>query len=143
MTRSEQSAFSIDIEVRDYECDLAGGVNNAVYANYLEHARHRYIKSIGIDFAEYAKQGIGLVVTRLEIDFKFSLVSGDEFTVATTLDRVSRLRVLFTQTIRRKSDQKLIVEAKVVGTAVAENGRPRLPAEIERILDEQVRDLKV
>ena len=34
--------FSIDLAVRDYECDLQGVVNNAVYFNYLEHARHAF-----------------------------------------------------------------------------------------------------
>jgi len=28
--------FKVDFEVRDYECDLQGIVNNAVYQNYLE-----------------------------------------------------------------------------------------------------------
>ncbi|MBU2223338.1 MAG: acyl-CoA thioesterase, partial [Gammaproteobacteria bacterium] len=30
--------FSVDFKVRDYECDMQGIVNNAVYFNYLEHA---------------------------------------------------------------------------------------------------------
>lgn len=138
LTSKEDTPFTVQMEVRDYECDLAGGVNNAVYMNYLEHARHCYIKSIGIDFAEYAKQGIGLVVTRLELDFKFSLYSGDVFEVSAQMDRLSKLRVLFSQVIRRKSDGKIIAEAKVTGTAVAASGRPRLPEKIEAILDARV-----
>ena len=46
--------FVLDMEVRDYECDLQGVVNNSVYQNYLEHTRHKYLKSTGIDFAELA-----------------------------------------------------------------------------------------
>ncbi|NLI24182.1 MAG: acyl-CoA thioesterase, partial [Bacteroidales bacterium] len=30
--------FELEMEVRDYECDIQGIVNNAVYMNYLEHA---------------------------------------------------------------------------------------------------------
>ena len=30
-------SFEIEMQVRDYECDIQGIVNNAVYQNYLEH----------------------------------------------------------------------------------------------------------
>ena len=60
----EQFDFSFEMAVRDYECDLQGIVNNAVYQNYLEHVRHEYLKSIGIDFKSYAERGINLVVVR-------------------------------------------------------------------------------
>ena len=46
---SEQ--VNIELEVRDYECDMEGIVNNAVYLNYLEHARHAFLKHKGFDFA--------------------------------------------------------------------------------------------
>lgn len=52
-------AFECVMEVRDYECDLADGVNNSVYMNYLEHARHMLLKQGGIDFAALARQKIG------------------------------------------------------------------------------------
>ncbi len=43
---------NLEFSVRDYECDLAGMVNNASYLNYLEHARHQFLKGRGIDFAQ-------------------------------------------------------------------------------------------
>jgi acyl-CoA thioester hydrolase len=125
---------SIKLEVRDHECDLGGGVNNGVYSNYIEHARHKYIKLIGVDFAEYAKKKISLVVLRLEMDFRHSLVSGDEFVVLTAMEPISRVRFQFNQQIRRVPDDKLVLDAKVIGTAVNESGRPFLPAEIEAVL---------
>lgn len=126
--------FTLTLKVRDYECDMADGVNNAVYLNYLEHARHEYLKSLGIDFAEYARQKIGLVVLRIEADFKTSLMSGDEFAVHTRIERLSRIRFQFCQDIYRLPDQRLVLSAKVIGTAVNARGRPELPAEIESIL---------
>ena len=58
--------FRLDFQVRDYECDLQGIVNNAVYQNYLEHTRHEYLKTVGLDFAELSQRGIDLVLTRAE-----------------------------------------------------------------------------
>lgn len=125
--------FSIDFAVRDYECDLAGGVNNAIYMSYFEHARHEYLKSVGLNFAHFAEKKIGLVLVRSEVDFKLSLVSGDHFSVTVEVERLSRLRFQFIQKIHRHSDQKLISTALIIGTVVDENNRPCMPPEIEEV----------
>ena len=52
-----QYAHEIELQVRDYECDQQAVVNNAVYQNYLEHARHEFLRSRGIDFAEVTASG--------------------------------------------------------------------------------------
>ena len=131
----EQGSFTLEMAVRDYECDLQGVVNNAVYQNYLEHARHEYFKTIGIDFAALAAQGINLVVTRVEIDYKTSLVSGDRFVVEVRLERISPVRIGFRQDMYRLPDRKVVVKALVTGTALNAKGRPQLPVELKDILD--------
>ena len=130
----DKEPFKLDFEVRDYECDLSGIVNNAVYQNYLEHARHRFLKVHGLDFAALEEQGITLVVIRIEMDFLFPLKSGDKFTVEVRPERVSRLRFGFQQDIFRKPDEKPILSARVIGTVLNEKGRPSLLAEIEQML---------
>lgn len=123
-----------ELKVRDYECDMGHVVNHAVYLNYLEHARHEVLGSMGISFGDLAKRGIFLVVTRIEADFKASLTSGDAFIVRTELHRKGRLRLLFTQHIHRVSDNRLMLSAVVTGTAVNERGRPEMPADLEAVL---------
>ena len=93
--------FTLKMGVRDYECDIQRIVNNSVYQNYLVHARHEYLKVIGIDFAEYAMRGIHLVVIRAEIDYKTPLASGDKFTVSVQMVRESRVKFAFVQEIHR------------------------------------------
>jgi acyl-CoA thioester hydrolase len=127
-----QAVFELKLAVRDYECDLQGVVNNAVYQNYLEHARHEFLRSRGINFAALAAEGINLVVTRIELDYRASLTSGDEFVVLTRIEQVSRLRFAFFQTIRRLSDGRTMLEAVVTGSGVSSSGRPFLP---ESLLD--------
>jgi acyl-CoA thioester hydrolase len=135
MEHELQPAFTILLQVRDYECDLGGVVNNAVYLNYCEHARHEFLKTIGIDFAEFARRQINFVVTRTEIDYRASLVSGDKFEVYVRAERVSRLRIVFHQEIRLASNQKLICEAKVFGAVLDLNGRPCMPDDLAGLLD--------
>ena len=130
----ELSLFTVEMAVRDYECDLQGVVNNAVYQNYLEHARHEYLKSIGIDFAALAARGINLVVTRAEIDYKFSLTSGDRFLVAVKPERLSPVRLGFRQEIYLLPERKVVVKALITGTALNAKGRPQIPGELEEAL---------
>jgi len=131
----EENCFTLEMAVRDYECDLQGVVNNAVYQNYLEHARHEYLKAIGIDFAALAAQGINLVVTRVEIDYKASLTSGDRFVVEVRPERLSPVRIGFRQDIYRLPDRKAAIKALVTGTALNAKGRPQLPEALKDILD--------
>lgn len=126
--------FELAFKVRDYECDLQGVVNNSVYQNYLEHARHEFLLAKGIDFAQFARENINLVVVRIELDYKASLTSGDEFTVHLTVQRSSKVRFEFQQHIIRHSDQKLILQGRVICTAVNQRGRPFFPPSLEVIL---------
>ena len=110
-------------EVRDYECDLQGVVNNAVYLHYLEHARHRWLEAIGVDFAALHQQGMDLVVARIEVDYRFPLRSRDRFVVRSRIQREGTLKLIFHQDIYRVPDEKLVIQARVV-TAALQNGRP-------------------
>ncbi len=118
--------FETEMMTRDYECDLQGIVNNAVYQNYLEHARHEFLHDVGLDFAELCAEGIDAVVTRIEIDYKFPLRPRDVFVVKVGMSKQGRLRFVFDQAIVRKSDQKLIIEARVTGV-LTRAGRPVAP----------------
>lgn len=126
----EDFVFNLELDVRDYECDMQGVVNNSVYQNYLEHARHKYLQSINLDFAALTEKGINLMVIRVEIDYKFPLRSGDRFVVSVRMERISALRFGFVQNIYRLSDKKLIVKALVIATSVNAKGRPELPEEL-------------
>ena len=37
--------FKLTDKVRDYECDLQGVVNNSNYQHYMEHTRHRWVRT--------------------------------------------------------------------------------------------------
>jgi acyl-CoA thioester hydrolase len=127
-----QNTFSLEFSVRDYECDLQGVVNNANYQHYLEHTRHEYLVSKGISFADLHAAGTDLIVTKVEIDYKFPLRSRDRFLVKLNLRREGYVRLVFDQEIVRIPDGKLIVKARVTGAAVNTDGRPIKPDEIVR-----------
>jgi len=120
---------SLEFKVRDYECDIQGVVNNANYQHYLEHARHEFLLSKGISFMQLHEDGIDLIVTKVEIDYKSPLKSRDRFVVRTRIQREGNARLLFLQGIFRVPDEKLVVNARVTGVAT-KNGRPVPPGKL-------------
>lgn len=122
--------FELEMQVRDYECDIQGIVNNAVYQNYLEHCRHKFLNSIGLDFNQLHADGIDGVVIRAELDYKFPLLPGDVFYVRLKVKKQGKLRILFDQQIVRKSDEKLMVNARIT-TVLTKNKRPVSPGVFE------------
>lgn len=113
--------FTLVQKVRDYECDLQGIVNNANYQHYLEHARHEFLLSRGVNFKNLHEQGTDAVVARLTMAFKTPLTSGDEYE-CTVRVRKEGIKYIFLQDIFRLSDHKLVVRA-TVDTVCLVNGR--------------------
>lgn len=126
--------FELEFLVRDYECDLLGVVNNAVYQHYLEHARHELMHSADIDFAKLHDEGIDLIVARVEIDYKYPLKSRDKFVVCINVHREGRLRFVFDQDIYRLPDEQIILHGKVIGVCL-QNGRPVVPDKVIGVLE--------
>ncbi|MCK5676106.1 MAG: acyl-CoA thioesterase [Verrucomicrobia bacterium] len=124
--------FETEMMVRDYECDLQGIVNNAVYQNYLEHARHEFLQATGIDFAQFCADGIDAVVTRIEMDYKLPLRPRDIFIVKLGMRKQGRLRFVFDQAIVRKADGKRVLEAQVFAV-LTRDGRPIAPTLFDEV----------
>lgn len=114
-------SYELPMKVRDYECDLQGIVNNANYMHYMEHTRHEFLHAVGLNFAELHEQGIDAVVARVNIAYKTSLRSGDEFVSKLNI-RKEGIRYVFYQDIIRKADGKLCTKG-VVETVCVVNGK--------------------
>lgn len=100
------------MEVRDYECDIEGIVNNANYLHYIEHTRHLFLKSLGLSFADMHDKGVDAVVARMNLQYKTPLRCDDEFISRLGL-RKEGLRYIFSQDIYRAADEKLCLRSTV------------------------------
>ena len=135
----KQYQFELEFSVRDYECDLQGIVNNSVYQNYLEHARHEFLLSIGLDFADLFQRGIVAVVARVDLAYKTPLKSGDRFVVRLRVEHEG-VKYLFYQDIYRLADEKLCLKGIVTSTSII-NGRLAVSNEMVRAI-QSVKDAR-
>ena len=94
------------MEVRDYECDIEGIVNNANYLHYTEHTRHLFLKACGLSFAEMHEKGVDAVVARMNLQYKTPLRCDDEFISRLWLEKQG-IKYIFHQDIFRASDEAL------------------------------------
>ncbi len=109
------------IVVRSYECDSYGHVNNAVYLNYLEAARHEFLKHIGFDLAAARAAGYALLVARIEIDYQRPSVADDQLVVASRATRRLRVGGVMEQRVLRGDE--LVAQALVTWVSVDARGR--------------------
>jgi acyl-CoA thioester hydrolase len=124
--------FKTEMEVRDYECDIQGIVNNANYLHYLEATRHKFIQSLGLSFKKLHDDGMDVVVSEIEIKYRTALTGDDKFLSCLNYHR-DGIRLVFEQDIYRLSDMKLCVKAKTSTVAVI-NGALSKGDEMEELL---------
>jgi acyl-CoA thioester hydrolase len=68
--------FSHTDKVRDSEVDMHRGVNNSIYLQYLQHARHEYLRAAGVDIDVYVP-----VVMEAHIKYQAFLTANDTYRV--------------------------------------------------------------
>lgn len=112
MKTNKKYMYETRMEVRDYECDIEGIVNNANYLHYTEHTRHLFLQSTGLSFAEMHQRGVDAVVARMSLQYKTPLRCDDEFISRLWMEKQG-LRYIFHQDIFRASDEKISFRATV------------------------------
>ena len=100
------------MEVRDYECDIQGIVNNANYLHYTEHTRHRFLRWLGVSFSDLHDKGVDPEVARMSLSYKVPLRCDDEFISRMGLQKKG-LRWVFNHDLYRASDETLCFHADV------------------------------
>ena len=109
---SDESFFEMSWKVRDYECDLQGIVNNAVYMHYLEYTRNEFLNTTGKNLADLHAMGIDIVLARITMALKTPLRPGDEVLSKMKIHK-EKIKYVFEQDLYRKSDNKIACKATV------------------------------
>ena len=113
--------FETKMEVRDYECDIEGIVNNANYVHYCEHTRHLFLQKYGLSFAEMHNKGVDAVVARMNLQYKVPLRPDDEIISRLWLEK-DGFKYIFHQDLFRASDETLCFRGEIMLVCLV-NGR--------------------
>lgn len=130
--------YELKMKVRDYECDLQGIVNNANYQHYIEHTRHEFLLSRGISFSKLHRQGIDVVVARLNMQFKAPLTSGDEFVSRLSVAKEG-IKYVFHQDIYLLPEEKQVLRAQVEAVCLVGGKLGIVPSLDELLTDDNGR----
>ena len=121
-----------EFPVRVYyeDTDLAGIVYYANYLKFIERARSTLVREAGVDQGAL-KDGDDIVfaVRHVEATYLRPAKLDDELTIATKLQQLSGIKLMFEQDVLRGSE--LLFSSKITVVCMNTAGRPtRLPAGI-------------
>jgi len=105
------------VEVRFADCDPLGHVNNAVYLSYLEQARFglwRKLWGFTGATALTAARGAGLILARVECDYRRPSTYGDLLDVRLGLASIGRTSFTYDYEIAGAGGGPLVAEARTV-----------------------------
>lgn len=126
-----EKTFRAELEVRGYELDSFGHVNNANYLNYLEFARWKMLEAEGVTLKNFQAWDRFPVIAGIEIQYLKPTFMGDILTIETQLVEYRRSSMVLQQTILKGST--VVVTAKIRSVIVTGEGRPaELPEELEK-----------
>ncbi|MDX1700149.1 MAG: thioesterase family protein [Melioribacteraceae bacterium] len=102
--------------VKFHEVDMLGVCNNAVYFNYFEDARIKYLQNLSqkYSFKEFLVGNSFVIMAHNEIDYINSAHLDDELTVYSKIDKVSKSSFSFEHFIHRKSDNANVAKGRGV-----------------------------
>lgn len=116
--------LKFDIEIRTYEIDSYGHVNNAVYLNYFEYTRLKYLQSVGFDYKAFTKDGFMLYVTKVNIRYIKSVYLSDKIYITVEPTKTGIASGVFHQEVINQNNE-LCTEADTTwGCISKETGKP-------------------
>ena len=109
--------FTHRVEVRFADCDPLGHVNNAVYLSYLEQARFglwRRLWGFNGETAMTAAGGAGLILARVECDYRVPATYGDVLDVKLGLAGIGRTSFTYEYEVVDPEKSRTVAEARTV-----------------------------
>jgi acyl-CoA thioester hydrolase len=124
--------FTVRFPVRQYELDLLGHVNNAVYLNWVEQVAIEHVEAMGFGRAWATERGGAWVVREHHVTYHRPVEYGDSVLVTTLPQRIGGVRGLRRTEIHRASDGALATEVATEWIWIrTRDGRPaRVPDDL-------------
>jgi acyl-CoA thioester hydrolase len=112
------------LEVRFRDCDAMGHVNNAVYLTYLEQARFSHWRASGIAPGGERRDIPGVILARVEIDYRRPAKHGDLLDVVIGVAAVGRTSFTYEYEIRDRGGEIVATARTVLVSFDYDAGKP-------------------
>jgi acyl-CoA thioester hydrolase len=121
--------FEMTIAVQPADIDLQNHVNNTVYVRWIQEVATAHWKAHA---PSPARDEIGWVVLRHEIDYKSPVCLGDEIVLRTWVGQATRVTFERFVEVLRRSDRKILAQARTLWVPInPETAKPiRVPLEV-------------
>ena len=121
------------VQVRTYELDSFGHVNNSVYLNYMEEARSEFLKQMGVSFLDFARHEVQLVIVESYVKYIRPARYGDQITITGKIRGVSPVAAYIDYVLTETTTGRLIATAWTRSAFVNDStGKPtRAPEEFQ------------
>jgi len=124
----------LPIETRSYEMDIYNHLNNAVYVQWLEHARLVWLRERGMTYTSIPETfGVHIVVVSLKLDYRAEVVVGDRMVVVTDVVRLGGSSFTFSHRIEFE-DGRVAAEGEVTMVCTHAGRSAPIPAEFREKL---------
>lgn len=132
---TKNNVFIWSSEVRSYEIDYQGIVNNALYFNYFDQTRVEHLSALGISWFGLHDKGIDAVLIHIDMSIKSTLSMFDKFYVTSKIERLGKLRIIFHQKIFKVPGDILVSESTNTVVCVSKKTKkPIMPKEVEDLI---------
>jgi acyl-CoA thioester hydrolase len=140
--RTDPWRFTTHHAVRQYELDVLGHVNNAVYLNWIEQAAIDHVEALGFGREWSLARGGVWVVREHRVTYHRPVEYGDTVRITTLPQTLAGVRGTRRTEIHRESDGVLTTEATTDWVWVRESdGRPsRVPPDLLALFTRPARD---
>ena len=131
---------SAKIKVYYADTDSYGVVWHGGYFRWLEQGRVEYLSLVDLSTEQLEKDGYTFPVVDLNCKYKSPAKNFEELLMETTIEKMSKFSITFSQKIKRISDNSPVIEASVTVVAIDKNGKlyRRLPEFIYKPLFESI-----
>lgn len=118
--------FITEHEVKTYEIDMVGHVNNSMYPRWTEHAALTILRNMGWSFErQQTELNATFMMVGREIEYFQAAQEGDKIRISSKLAAFTRTRVAIVHEVRHAETNELLVQDYSVGALVNhEKGLP-------------------
>jgi acyl-CoA thioester hydrolase len=136
---AEQSPlFTYDFPLRVYyeDTDAGGVVYHAQYVKFLERARTEWLRYLGFNNSELSRQHkFVFIVSELNVEYLKPALLDDALNVTVAIESLTRVRIFFTQEIRRGDEVLLKARVAVASVAVPGFKPVEIPPELKKKME--------